>query len=203
MKMFIKSLIAISILSVASISHASQGFYIGLDVGQATYDATLQDVAILDDGSITSASLDDTDTSFGLKLGYQVTPNFSLEGGYLDLGELVVNATSDGSGFLYAPGPVSFTVSADGLFFNGKGILPLNEKFSLYGKLGFLLWDIEGTLSDTTVSVSASDDGNDIFYGIGGSFNITTSIALNADYMFYTLDDGDVDVLSLGIQFGF
>jgi len=142
-------------------------------------------------------------TSLRLALGYQINPNFSIEGGYADFGELTVNATSDGSGFLYFPGPVNLTAAADGLFFNLKGQLPLSEQFSLFGKVGFLKWDAEVTLSDSTGGLSEGVDDNDIFFGIGGSFNINNSVSLNLEYTLYTLDDLDVDVLSAGIQIGF
>ena len=91
------------------------------------------------------------------------------------------------------------------MFFDAKGILPLNEKFSLYGKFGLLMWDEKGTLSDVTGSISADDDGTDIFFGVGASFNLTEKIALNGDFSRYQVDEDsvDVDVLSIGIQFGF
>ena len=202
MKILQKSLIATSLFAVISFAQA-EGFYIGLNVGQANYDTTLNDFAVLDDGSITSASLDDSDTSLSLTLGYQLTPNLSLEGGYIDFGEFAVNATSDGSGFLYVPGPVTAKAATDGLFFDVKGQLPLNELFSLYGKFGFLKWDADVTLSDSAFSVTESTDDNDTFFGIGGSFNINNSMALNVDYTLYKLDDLDVDVFSVGIQLGF
>lgn len=205
MNTFSKSLIAIGMLSAVSVTHASQGFYVGLNVGQAKYDAVIEDFSGLQDGSITSASLDDSDTSLSLILGYKINPNFAIEGGYIDLGELTVNATSNGAGFLYAAGPVTAKVEANGLFFDAKGILPLNEKFSLYGKLGLLMWDEEGTLSDSTGSISVDDDGTDMFFGLGASFNVSEKISLNADFSRYQVDEDstDVDVLSVGIQFGF
>lgn len=205
MRIFSKSIIAISILSAASVSYASQGFYAGFNVGQASYDVVLDDFSYLQDGSLSSGSLDDSDTSLSLTLGYQINPNFSIEGGYIDLGELVVSATSNGGGSLYAAGPVTAKVEANGLFFDAKGILPLNEKFSLYGKLGLLKWNEDAVLSDVTGSLSGDDDGTDIFFGIGAAFNISNTIALNADYSRYQIDEDstDVDVLSLGIQFGF
>ena len=204
MKIFSKSLIAISMWSAVSISHASEGFYFGVNLGQASYDVALDDAAILDDGSLFSADLDDTDTSLSLTLGYQLTPNLSLEGGYIDLGEFAFNATSDGSGFLYPAGPVGIKVEADGLFFDIKGQLPLNEQFSLYGKLGLLKWDADLKLSLSIGSGSGNvDDGSDVFFGVGGLFNINNNWALSVDYTLYELEDLDVDVFSVGVQFGF
>lgn len=205
MHMLRKSIVSVSLFTIISSVQATEGFYVGFNLGQASYDVTLSDLSVFDDGSISSASIDDGDTSFSLTLGYQLTPNIALEGGFIDLGELTANANSDGTGFLFAPGPVNFKVAVDGLFFDVKGLLPLNEQFSLYGKLGLLKWSEEGTLSDSTGSLSGDDDGTDIFFGVGASFNINHNISINADYSRYKVDEDEdnVDVLSVGIQYGF
>jgi hypothetical protein len=202
MKIFSTSLIAACLLSAVSVSHASEGIYLGFNLGQASYDVSQSDAAAaLDDGSLTSLSIDDTDSSYRWTIGYQLHPYFSLEGGYLDLGDITVNATSNGSGSLYVAGPVNSRMGVDGLFFDVKGLLPLNEQVSLYGKFGLLKWDGEVTLSN--VDGSVNEDGDDTFFGIGGSFNIYDTLAFNVDYTFYKLDDLDVDVFSVGIQFGY
>ena len=203
MKKHVKSIIAITLLSSSMSIQANEGVYLGLNLGQATYDASLDDFAFLDDGSIISADLDDKDSSFSITVGYQFTPNFSVEGGFIDLGELAVDAVSDGSGFLYFPGDVRLSAEVDGLFFNLKGLIPLNESFSLYGKFGLLKWDGEVTLSDATGSISGDDDGNDTFFGAGAAFSINNNFSLNIDYSLYDLDGDDVDVLSVGIQYKF
>jgi hypothetical protein len=204
MRIFSTSLIAACLLSAVSVSHASEGIYLGFNLGQASYDVSQSDAAAaLDDGSLTSLSFDDTDSSYRWTIGYQLLPYLSLEGGYLDLGDITVNATSNGSGSLYVAGPVNSRAGVDGLFFDVKGLLPLNEQVSLYGKFGLLKWDGEVTLSNVDVSDTVNEDGDDTFFGIGGSFNIYDTLALNVDYTFYKLDDLDVDVFSVGIQFGY
>lgn len=182
----------------SSSAQADEGLYLGFNLGQSKYDAELNDFSELDDGSIISANLDEKDTSFSFTLGYQLTPNFSVEGGYIDLGELHLNAVSDGSNF-YSPGAVNFTVETDGLFFDVKGQLPINEQFSLYGKLGLLQWDGNASISDSTGGVSA--DGSDTFFGFGASFNINDSLLFNVDYTLYNLDGDDIDVIAVGVQF--
>lgn len=199
MKMSSKALVAISLLSAVSLTHAAEGFYIGFNLGEASYDASVNDV---NDGSFTSGSLDDSDTSFSVTLGKQFTPNFALEGGYIDLGEVNIDAVSDGSGFLYAPGAVNANVELSGVFFDVKGLIPLNETSSFYGKVGILSWDADFSLSDSTGSLSISDDGTDVFFGLGASFAMSNSFSLNIDYTSYDLDDGDTaDVFSVGVQF--
>ena len=203
MKIFSTSLIAACLLLAVSVSHASEGIYLGFNLGQASYDVTLNDFAELNDGTLTSPSFDDTDSSYRLTIGYQLLPYFSLEGGYIDFGNFSATATSDGTG-IYPPGIFSTITSADGFFIDVKGQIPLNEQFSLYGTYGLLSWKSETVLSASTGILERNKyDDNDSFFGVGGSFNIYDTLALNVDYTFYKLDELDVDVFSVGIQFGY
>lgn len=203
MKIFSTSLIAACLLSAVSVSHASEGIYLGFNLGQASYDVTLNDFAVLNDGTLTSPSLDDTDSSYRLTIGYQLLPYFSLEGGYIDFGDFSATATSDGTG-IYPTGIFSTITSTDGFFIDVKGQIPINEQFSLYGTYGLLSWKSETLLSASTGTPERNEnDDNDSFFGIGGSFNIYDTLALNVDYTFYKLDELDVDVFSVGIQFGY
>ena len=59
--------------------------------------------------------------------GYQFNPNFALELGYLQFGKTTV--TDDVTG-------ARASVTENSIDIMAKGILPLNEKFNLYGKLG-------------------------------------------------------------------
>ena len=204
MKMFSKSLIVISLLSVVSVSHAAEGFYVGLNVGQSIYSSDVPDFAFLDDGSITSVGLDDSDMGLGLMLGYQFSPYLALEGGYVDVGELNVDMSSDGTGSEYAPGKVTFKEEGDGVFLDVKGILPLHEQLSLYGKIGVWNWNTDSVIADTTGSlISKSEDGSDALFGFGAAFDISNGFGMVADYTIYILDDENVNVFSLGVQYGF
>ncbi len=203
MRIFSTSLIAACLLSAVSVSHASEGIYLGFNLGQASYDVTLNDFAVLNDGSLTSPSLGDTDSSYRFTIGYQLLPYFSLEGGYVDFGSFSATATSDGTG-IYKTGIFSTITSTDGFFIDVKGQIPINEQFSLYGTYGLLSWRSETVLSPSTETLEPNEhDDNDSFFGIGGSFNIYDTLALNVDYTFYKLDELDVDVFSVGIQFGY
>jgi len=202
MRILLKALVVLGLPFAVSLAHAEQGFYLGFNVGQATYDLALDDFAIFDDGSIVSASLDDSDTSFGFNLGYQLTENFSLEVGYVDLGEFTLDAVSDGSGFLYFPGNVDMAFETTGVTLALKLQAPVNEAISLYGKFGVLSYEVDFSFSNSGVSGSDTvDDSNDTFYGLGASFAVGNNTSLNIDYVLYSLDDLDVDVASVGLEF--
>jgi hypothetical protein len=205
-EMYVKLLIAISMLFTVSVSHSSQGMYFGFNVGLVDYDLALDSFAVLDDGLLTTSSLDDSSISLSWNVGYQFTKNLSLEGGYIIFDEITFNAVSDGSGS-YAPGPVTGIVNTDGLFFALKAQVPLSKQFGLYGKFGFWEWDSNITLSDSVNEGRETLSGNDAFSTIGGSYILGLSedysVVLNFDYTFYEVEDLDVDVLSVGIQVGY
>ena len=205
--MFSKSLIAISMLSAVSASHASEGFYVGANIGQSNYDINSNEFASAL-GSITtvlSSSADDSDTSFSFTFGYQLNPNLSFEGGYINLGEVGVDVVIYENPYVI---DVNTAIETDGLFFDIKGQVPINAVFSIYGKIGVLKWDSDITVTLSNVDLgnytdSESVDEDDTFFGVGGSVILSkdenNSMVLNIDYTLYELDDLDVDVLSLGV----
>lgn len=197
-----KYVVGAVLLSASLTSQADNGFYVGFNAGQATYDVSLEDLSFLDDGSLTSASLDDIHASLGLSLGYQITSNFSVEASYVELGKISARAESDGSGFLYAPGVVNAKAEASGLAFDIKGQAPINKILGFYGKLGIFSWDADTTLKDSSGELAnVSEDESDSFFGLGASFVMNYNSSLNLEYTAYKLDDIDVDVLTIGIQF--
>lgn len=196
MNMYSKTLVTISLFFVVSLTQAAEGLYIGFNLGQASTDVSLSDI---DDGSFTSGSVEDSDTSISIMIGKKFTPNFAVEGGYIDLGELSIDAVSDGSVF-WAAGPVSAKLEATGFFIGAKGLMPLNKTSSLYGKAGLLRWDIDLALSDSAGGISFSDSGSDIYFGFGVSFAINDSVSLGVDYTSYDIDGDDTGVISVGVQ---
>tara|TARA_B110000977_G_scaffold194755_1_gene271945 strand:+ start:759 stop:1370 length:612 start_codon:yes stop_codon:yes gene_type:complete len=189
----------------ASASFAERGnpseWYIAGSIGQAEYDLSLSDFADIDDGSIISASLDDSDTSYSLYGGFRINQYFAVEGGYLDLGESALSAQSDGSE-LYFAGPLNLVAEVDGFNIGGKGIIPINEKFELFAKLGVYMWEAEAKIKNGPVSESDDDDGSDAYYALGGTF-LVGQISINAEYALYELEDVDVENISVGLQYAF
>ena len=124
-----------------------------------------------------------SDNPTGTKIfgGYNFNKNFGVEATWYDFGK----AKDSG-----------VTVEADGIGFTANGYLPLSNEFSLFGKIGLLMWD-----ADTNVGVS--DDGTDILYGFGGMWNLNKQFALRVEYEKADLDDGDATFLSFGFSYHF
>lgn len=150
-----------------------------------------------------SSSLDTTDTGYKLQLGYQYNPNFAVEAGYVDLGKEKYSAT-------YTGGSASATAKAAGWNIAAVGIVPLNDQFSLFGKLGLIDAKVEtsGTVSLGAASASANASATKWKpnYGIGATYNFTKTVGMRAEYERFqklgdsnTTGESNVDLLSLGV----
>jgi len=188
-------LLAAAVLVLSGLAAASQasaqGFYIGGSVGQSDTDNSITS------GLITSGTVDGTDTGFKLFGGYQFNQHFGLELAYVDLGKVSYSGSSGAA-------PVTGgKVETSGINFSAVGTLPLNPSFALFGKIGMFVWDAKASDVTGGAPFSATDDGTDVSYGIGASFNITKNISARAEWERFKLDSSDADLLSIGIVFRF
>lgn len=145
-------------------------------------------------GSLGNASPDSSgfDSAVGWKIfgGYALNEMLAVEGGYTSFGEM------DGPtvlGFPTSVEPTGFEVAAVGNF-------PINSQLSVFAKAGLLAWDFQFNVSGLG---STSTTGTDVFFGIGGQYEISGSLAVRAGWERYTIEDGDIDFLSASAVFGF
>lgn len=164
------------------------GFYAGFSLGQATADDTCTGI------SGPGVSCDDKDTAWKILGGYQFNRNLALEFGYIDLGE--VSASGPG-------GSASIESSAFELV--ALGILPLADKFSVYGKVGLY----RGETDATAPGISLSESNTDLTFGIGVRYDITRNLGIRGEWQKYQdvgggeIGEADVDVISVGIIWRF
>ena len=211
-------LVLLSILAISAGTASAEGpWYVGGSIGQSRADT--QDVArdaanlLRDDYGATSvySSQNETDTSWKLYAGYKLNKNFSIEGGYANFGQFDAKAGGIISG---SPVTVKGTVDSYAIFVDAVGTLPLNDQFSLFGKVG-------GAYAHTKAKVtgswrgfvdSSSDSANNFVpkLGLGAEFNITKSVAIRGEYEHYfnvgdkdKTGQDDIGVWSLGIKVGF
>ena len=86
------------------------------------------------------------------------------------------------------------------------GILPLNDQFSLFARLGLNVWNVDVSASGTgsgATAYSDSEDGSDVVYGLGAAYHITPNLNLRAEWERYNFDDGDLDFVSVGLGWSF
>lgn len=77
--------------------------------------------------------------------------------------------------------------------------LPVAKNFSVYAKGGIFFWDAQSRFAGLT----ASDDGDDPFYGAGVQFRLNDALDLRVEYERYEIVDIDIDSATAALQFSF
>lgn len=175
------SLIVLVFLAYASIATANEGaFYGSVGLSRAEYDL--------------GSGFDESDTGlFVVNLGYKVNRYFAVELGYQDFGDISVS----GNG--------SADVEADAFQAAIVGRLPFSNQFSAFAELGVDFWDGEVSFQNVPGfgSGNASDDGSDIYYGVGGELVLQNGLAVFIEYQFHDLDDLEIDTFGGSIKYYF
>ena len=122
----------------------------------------------------------DSDTAFGVGVGYMFHENIGVEAGYKDFGEYgfdTPGGNAKSSGFNL--GLIAET--------------PLQNQFDVYGKVGFLMWESDISLSGFS---NESGDGTDLYFGFGAKYNISKEIAVGLEWVRHNYSDEDVIITS-------
>ena len=131
-------------------------------------------------------------SAIGLTLGYDIHPYFSVE---------AMAAIGAGDDQVDVSGLGAVTVKVDnsyGMFVKPKYML--NDKFEVFGRLGYL--KTEYTASNSAHSVTESKSG--AAYGVGANYYFTPKTYANVSYMnFYDKDNTTVEGVTLGLGMKF
>lgn len=176
--------------ALAAAQASAQGF-VGGSIGQSDIDDEIAS------GLITSGTVDGKDTAWKIFGGYMFNRHFGLEAAYVNLGEVTYSGSFFGS-------PVTGgKVEVTGFNISALGSYPVNEQFSVFGKIGLFLWDAEA--SDTTggVPFSATDDGVDLSFGIGVGYYFTRNLGVRAEWEFFETSNADANLISIGLLWRF
>jgi opacity protein-like surface antigen len=188
MKKIIFAMIAgASVLSGAAMAQSKT--YVGVGVASSTHEMNIGGATNVD-----AAGWKPSAKIFG---GVDFTPTFGLEAGYTDLRK------ADHSFNLGATG---YTGTTDGhrAYLAGKATMPINEQFSVYGKLG--AGYTKTKLSTSAPGLSGSDSKTEVYAGLGGQYNISDKTALILEYERYgkNKDVGaKADAITAGAKFSF
>ena len=203
------SLIALSLVTSSIAMANDTGWYLGVNVGQSR--AAIDDLRItsgLLGGGFTTTSISDDDRDTGYKLygGYQFNKNFSVEGGYFDLGGFGFDATT------IPVGTLSGTIKLKGLNLDVVGSVPITEKFSAFGRIGVNYAEARDSFSGTglvhVLNPSPSQSDTNLKLGLGLQYALTESLAMRAEVERYRINDavgnkGDIDLASVGLVYRF
>lgn len=137
----------------------------------------------------------DDNGSFAFGAGYAFNRNISLEGAYLDFGSHH-GETDCPPGFTCLVVPVSAEADLTGISLSLIGSLELTARLDVYGKVGFVSWDIDFT--DISSAFNAS--GEDLLFGAGLRWSIDDHWKVFAEYGKVELD---LNTASIGVRYHF
>lgn len=184
------------ILMVGAVpAHAAQNWSLGFSYGATEIDefcdAADEAFALL---SASTTSCDDTDNGFKIRLGQDFTEHFRLETFYADFGEAEARSDFDDRA----------TGEASGFGIAGMVMAPVADRVDLFAKLGILFWDVEVEVDAPGIgSGRDTDNGSDVFYGLGTRLWASDRVSLRAEWEQFTLDDADLEMISVGVDIHF
>lgn len=176
-----KLALAILVASLPGVALADGHWLFGGSIGNASVDEPV-------DGFV----FDSSSTSFRLYGGYEFNDYFTLEAGYMDLGDFDESLLLGGQ-------TIDIAADASGFTFSARGTLPLGEKFSLLASIGSFFWDGKTQIAGIRDNVSDSN----MFFGVGAIYSFSPGFSLRADISRFELDGVDSDVGSVGFQIDF
>jgi opacity protein-like surface antigen len=119
-------------------------------------------------GASTAKNIQSDDYKLGGKIygGYQVNQTWAAEAGYTDFGDHdAANGTTKGNGYYVA----------------AKATMPINEQFSLYGKVG--VQRSERKFNSAALNLKDTDTG--AYGALGVQYKLNQQVALTAEYERY------------------
>jgi opacity protein-like surface antigen len=230
----LSALTTVLLATAAAPALADTGFYVGATAGRSLFhqDKSSADAAVLDAFSANglnvlfggSSSLDKTDFAFGGLIGYRLTPQFSIEAAYMDLGKLRYRATDTVTSAYFVP-PLAATVNLTGKVkgptLAALGILPLSPAWDVYGRAGLFFSNVKldadialnyglSGVSYAPGHGSVSANSVDPLVGLGVAWHLADHVALRAEYTrFVNVGDKNktgqinIDLFNLGVTYSF
>ncbi len=144
--------------------------------------------------------------AYKLQLGYQLDARWAIEGGYADLGQVSYNVTGTSAGIPFTAAEIA-RVKAWNI--NAIGKIPVNEHFSLLGKVGFSRVDVTNNATFPAVGVASWVNANTIktglTYGLAMHIEVNKQIFARADMDSYDtgVATGRINVWTLGLGYKF
>lgn len=172
----------VGLMAVFAVSASQAEPYVVASLGSSKFD--------VDCAGTTSCDTRST----GLKLlgGYKFTPNFAIEGGYLDFGK--AKFTLNG---------VPVTLKAAGLGVGAAYHQDLNPDWNLAARLGVASINAEASAPGN----SADNSSTQLYGGLGIGYRISPKVSLDASYDFSRLEifgeKGNVSMFGIGVTASF
>lgn len=120
-------------------------------------------------------------SGYNVAVGKYINSNISIELGYADFG--------DGSENI---GGVDAEFEATAIQVSALGYLPVSEKAGLFARIGVEKISTEDSNNNET-------DDTDLFYGVGGYYNVSDNIDIRLEAQRHEIQNIELDTVSLGV----
>ena len=195
------------ICSTSVMAQETPGFYLGGSLGGTRShfnNDAYNNRAVSSGFTVNSSRVDNKDTGGKVFGGYQLNPNFAVEGGYFDLGRHSYSGTTSG-------GAYSGNTRSHGLNLDLVGTLPVTDRLSVLGRIGAIYAKTRDSSSSAFAPPStANRSSNDtsMKYGVGLQYAITDALSLRGELERYhringPIRRGNVDMASIGLVYSF
>lgn len=170
----------------------AEGAYVGFNAGRAN-----QKITFYDDGSYK-----DSATGYKLYGGYEFNQYFGVEGGYANMGKAKFPFVSD-------TGTGVSDVKTNAFYVAATGTIPINEQFSVFGKLGFSRNSTKIRDVETVVKYEYKQTRTTPLIGIGATYKFSNMLAAVVEYEDYGKVVKDVggsmktNLFSVGLRYKF
>lgn len=172
----------------AAANAAVDGAYIGGTIGYGKVHQggfAAKDITVEGSPVTTTNSSKDTGLAGRGYVGYQFNQNAALEAGYSRFHNATAKASSSSPVESFS---TNGTIKTDAFDIVGKGIIPIQNGFSVYGKAGLALLRATGSVNGTD-SVSgafrANDSARHIYptFGLGAAYDVTKNLVADVSWM--------------------
>jgi OmpA-OmpF porin, OOP family len=178
-----KSVLSVVVASVAGIVVATSanasddGVYVGGQLGYGkvhTFDTNITRAA----GGFKESQKDDG-IAGRLFAGFQINPNFAVEAGYTKFSDATDKVSGSGV-------DAKMTLEAQAIDVSAKGIIPLQNGFSIYGKLGgaylYEKADVKITAFGETDKAHESENQFYPTFGLGVNYDINKNVSTDLSW---------------------
>ncbi len=198
-----------AVCSMSAMAQGAPGWYLGGNLGGTRADFNNDSVnrSLTGQGFTVNSTTTDNRSSGGKIFGgYQLTPNFAVEGGYFDLGRFNYGSTTTPAGTFNG------NTRVNGLNLDLVGMAPLSDKFSVFGRVGAAYAQNRGSFASTGfVPLNTSNprrNDTNVKIGLGIQYAISEVLSVRAELERYRISDpirnrGNIDMASIGLVYSF
>lgn len=162
MKNIIFALIAGATAMSAAQAQSLSKPYVGVGVGTAKHELNISGVNVTEKG--------DRNAAGKIFVGADITPTFGVEAGHM--------SSSDDHKASVGALTGNVETKSRATYLAAKATMPVNEQFSVYGKLGAV--HTKDKAYSALGNYSQSDNG--VYAGIGGQYNFNEKVAMTLEY---------------------